>query len=82
MVTTARQPTAYQAYIDGQWVDAAPKNLDIRGDFKFFTVGVDNWWRTTFHYLTDGAVDEVKVYDYELSDTEVSDLYWTELVLP
>jgi hypothetical protein len=38
-------------------------------------VGADAWWSTTAHHLTSGRVDEVKAYDYALSDDEVTQIY-------
>jgi hypothetical protein len=62
-------------FADGIQVAWAAKTLNTGGAFKKFTVGVDAWWQTTFHYLTNGMVDEPKVYDYALSPDQVMELY-------
>jgi hypothetical protein len=62
-------------YIDGVGVSSEAKALYTDTYFDHVTVGVDPWWSSTYHYLTHGLVDEVKLYDYALAASEVEELY-------
>ena len=62
-------------YVDGEHVATKALALDTATEFDRFTVGVDSWWGTDVHRLADGRVDEVKAYDFTLSNEEVMALY-------
>jgi hypothetical protein len=64
-----------ELYINGVSVGTVAQTLDTNTEFDHVGIGIDTWWSGTFHYLCDGRVDEVKLYDYALSPSDVSALH-------
>jgi formylglycine-generating enzyme required for sulfatase activity len=62
-------------YINGIEVARRVQVIDTLAGFDHVGVGIDTWWSGTYHNLCDGRVDEVKLYDYALSPSDVSALH-------
>jgi hypothetical protein len=64
-----------ELYINGVSVGTVAQTLDTNTEFDHVGIGIDTVWSGTFHWLCDGRVDEVKLYDYALSPSDVSALH-------
>ena len=64
-----------KVYVDGSLVGTKTTTINTNTDFNHVGVGIDTWWNGTYHYLCNGKVDEVKLYDYALSSSQVGELY-------
>jgi hypothetical protein len=78
MVGTYDESGTMTLYVDGSSIGTTTASLDTSASYDHIGVGVDTWWSSTYHWLCDGLVDEVKVYDYALTDAEVEVLYGLE----
>ena len=58
-------------YVDGVAVGSKVTALNTSASFNHVGIGVDTWWSAGYHYMCNGRVDEVKLYDYALSPAEV-----------
>ncbi|MEC8380683.1 MAG: LamG-like jellyroll fold domain-containing protein, partial [Myxococcota bacterium] len=67
--------TELKLYVDGALVGTKSTTISTNTGHNHVGIGVDTWWNGTYHWLCNGKVDEVKLYSYELSSTEVSELY-------
>jgi hypothetical protein len=66
--------SAYQ-YFDGQLVQSGSLCGVITQNTMGIGVGVDTWHSATQHYLSDGRVDEMRMYDYALTTAEAAELF-------
>lgn len=62
--------TNQKMYFNGQKTLEAKININTRGKLSRMIVGADSWGLTNSHQACNLRVDEVKVYDYELTDAE------------
>jgi hypothetical protein len=62
-------------YVDGVAVGSMATALNTGAGFNHVGIGVDTWWSASAHYMCNGRVDEVKLYDYALSPAEVTELF-------
>jgi hypothetical protein len=62
-------------YFDGTLVKTGAMALNTMAFMDKIGVGIETWHRATEHHLSYGRVDEVKLYNYKLSDSEVAELY-------
>ena len=62
-------------YVDGVYMGSKATTLNTSSGYDHVGVGVDTWWSSTYHYLCNGRVDEIKLYDYALSDSQITALY-------
>lgn len=62
-------------YVDGVAVGSKVTALNTSASFNHVGIGVDTWWSAGYHYMCNGRVDEVKLYDYALSPAEVTQLF-------
>ena len=62
-------------YIDGSLAGSKATTLNTSAGYNHVGIGVDTWWNGSYHWLCNGKVDEVKLYDYALSSSQVSELF-------
>jgi len=67
--------TTLRLYVDGEEVGSRGVGISTSTTFDKVGIGVETWWSGTYHWLCDGRVDEVKLYDYALSGDDIDDLY-------
>jgi hypothetical protein len=70
----------YDGFTLALWLDSVQvgndgEYLNTATGFNRVGVGVDTWWSATTHYLCDGRIDEVKLYDYALTPAQVAELF-------
>jgi hypothetical protein len=72
-VTMTYDGSQVKTYEDGVFVSSSPFSGSIRGD-QFFSIGRDTYYQASGRYW-GGKIDDVRFYDFALSQGEIQNLY-------
>lgn len=59
-----------KVYLDGELVATRAAILKTGGVWRPFVLGTDTWWRGHHHHACYARYDEVRIYDYALSESQ------------